>query len=89
MKRLTEHRNVLIDDCCYDIADILGLYRLQVELLWYEGIVASLEECIDIWQGYSSDLCASWLDIKGKELIKQIKSNDYFVSFDDYIKKLD
>jgi hypothetical protein len=85
MTKLTEYNNVIIDDCVYDIEDLLGLYKLQKQLLEKEKIVATLKECIDIWQGYSNDLHASWLFIDSEDLVKSIKSNSSFESFEAYL----
>jgi len=87
MKKLSEYNNVEIDDMIYDKEDLTNLYKLQNILLIEENLVATLEECIDIWQNYSNDLQASWLCFpsKNEDILRQIKSNVYFKGFDEYI----
>jgi hypothetical protein len=82
----TENNNFLIDDSFYDFDDIQNLFRLQKELFEKENIIATIEECINIWQTYSSDLCASWLFFPEKNIVEMIKSSRYFTSFDEYSK---
>lgn len=88
MEKLNKYKNIEIDGCIYDLKDLIGLYRLQKQLLLEEGIVATLEECIEIWQTYSNNLCASWLFFpeKDESILKQIKSDYNFNNFEDYIK---
>ena len=87
MKKLSEYNNVEIDDMIYDKEDLTNLYKLQNILLIEENLVATLEECIDIWQNYSNVLQASWLFFpdKQEDILRQIKSNVYFKGFDEYI----
>ena len=62
MRTLNQNTGVFLqEDAYYTKADVLNLYRLQKQLLINENLVASISECANIWQRYSSDLCASWL----------------------------
>lgn len=85
--RIINTVNVEIDGNFYTKEDILNLYRLQKQLFIEEGIIVTLEECINIWSGYSSDLAASWLLFPNNDghIISSIKTNDYFKSFNDYL----
>ena len=66
--------------------DLINLSRLQKQLIIEENIYATIEECIEIWSGYSVDLSAGWLFFpeKDEDILKYIKSNDYFISFENY-----
>lgn len=77
-----------IDGNTFEKEDIGNLYRLQRALLVEENIVATLNECFLIWSGYSNDLAASWLFFpkENEEIISYIKNNDYFISFENYLK---
>ena len=84
MKILNENQGIFLNEYDhYYKEDLVNLYRLQMALLKEENVVASLEECANIWQRYSSDLCASWLFFPDKDddILKQIKSSD-FAEFD-------
>ena len=87
MQKLNEYSNIEIDDMVYDKEDLIGLYRLKTQLLIEENLIATLEECVEIWQNYSNDLQASWLYFpqKDEDILRQIKSNVYFKGFDEYI----
>jgi len=76
---------VNIDGNTYGKDDLIGIYRLQNELLVREDLVASLGECANIWARYSSDLAASWLffPVDGS-LIDVIKSSGHFTNFTEY-----
>lgn len=88
MQKISEYGNFEIDDSIYSKDEILQLMSLQIVLLTEEGLLCSIEECADIWSGYSSDLQASWLDFPKniEEIIPFIKSNSYFISFEEYLK---
>jgi hypothetical protein len=89
MERLNEHEGIyLTEHNYYTKEELIDLYRIQKQLLIEENIVASLKECENIWQKYSSDLCASWLFLPDDDeyIIEQIKSSDFFTSFEDYSK---
>jgi len=76
---------VNIDGNTYDKDDLIGLYRLQNELLVREDIVASLEECVNIWSAHSDDLAASWLFFPDNgSLVDAIKFSEHFTSFAEY-----
>lgn len=87
MIHLNKYGNIEIDGNIFDKQDLVGLYRLQKQLLIEENIVATLEECIEIWSGYSNDLSASWLDTPkdDESILRRIKGNSCFVSFEHYI----
>lgn len=90
MERLSEYNNIDLekDGCIYDKKDVLNLYRLQKQLLIEENIIASLIECLNIWQTYSFDLSASWLSFPESDdaILKYIKSSNFFTSFEEYSK---
>lgn len=87
MEKLSIYGNLEIDGNYHSKSELIDLYRLQKQLLIELDLIASLEECSDIWQGYSSDLAASWLGFPKEdiEIIKYIMSNSYFVSFENYL----
>ena len=87
MKRLSEYNNIEIDDCVYTMGDLCNLYRLMYELLIYEKVVVSLEECISIWSEFSSSYQAGWLDMNSMNLVEQIKRHErFFTSWEDLIR---
>ena len=65
---------------------IEDLIRIQKALFVLRNIYCTLDECGNIWQNYSWDLCASWLDIPKDfdSIIKQIESADRFNSYEDW-----
>lgn len=89
MKKLSEHNNIDLFDDGYilDKEDISNLCRLQNVLLQEENIIATLEECQNAWQRYSSDLCASWLFFPDNDddILRHISSSDFFTTFEDYL----
>jgi len=76
-----------IDGDIYVKSDLLDLMRLQKQLLIEEDLLCTIEDCANIWLGYSNDLQASWLFFPkdDKDIIPMIKGNSYFVSFSDYL----
>lgn len=88
MIKITENQTIDIKNACVNKKDILDLYRLQKQLLEEENIVASLDECANIWCRYSEDLCAGWLFFPkyDKDILKHISSSDFFTSYEDYSK---
>lgn len=88
MNKLTENNNFEITGNFYTKNDVIDLYKLQKQLLLEENIIASLEECANIWNNYSGDLAASWLFFPALEtdILKTIRSSDFFTNFEDYSK---
>lgn len=88
MIHLNEHKGIDIDGCYFDNEDISNLLRLQRRLFEEENIIASIEECVNIWQTHSSDSSASWLFFpdEDKDILSHIKSNNNFTSFEEYSK---
>jgi len=86
MIKLNEYNGAEIDGDYYNEEYIADMNRLQKSLFEEEKLIATIEECINIWQQYSWDLSASWLDLPNDEklILKHIKSSDYFTSFEDY-----
>jgi hypothetical protein len=88
MKTLNENGGIFFKDNEYyfEKTDLLNLFRLQKALLEEKNIVANLLECANIWQRYSSDLCASWLFFpdNNDDILRQISSSDFFTSYEDY-----
>lgn len=87
MQNISEHGNFTIDDQLYSKQDVAELILLQLALLTEENKLFTIEECENIWHGYSAGLCASWLCFPDNinEIVATIKSSDYFVSFEYYI----
>lgn len=88
MIKLDENNGCVIDDMYYDHEDISNMIRLQNCLFKEEKIIATIEQCINIWQNYSWDLCASWLDLpkEDTDILKKIKSSYKFDNFENYAK---
>lgn len=88
MIRLNENKGCEIDGNYFEEQDILNLSRLQKVLFEEENIVASIEECANIWQTYSNDLSASWLFFPDEDkcILQQVKSSNNFTSFEEYSK---
>lgn len=63
------------------------LIRIQKALVLHRNIFCSLDECGNIWQNYSWELSASWLNIpiSLKDIIKQVESADNFKSYKYWI----
>jgi hypothetical protein len=64
------------------------LIRIQKALVLYRDIFCTLYECANIWQNYSWELSASWLDIpKNLEaIVKNVESADNFESYADWLE---
>ena len=64
------------------------LIRIQKALCLHRDIFCKLDECGNIWQNYSWEKSASWLDIPAdlEVIIKQIESADNFESYDYWIE---
>ena len=88
MIKLDHNKGVFIDDIYYDKEDINNLKRLQTQLFKEENIIATIEECANIWQTYSGDLCASYLFFPDDDncILSDIKSSRKFTSFEEYSK---
>lgn len=88
MVDLSKTNGIEIDGSFFDGKDLINLLRLQSQLIKIENIFFDLEECANIWQTYSSDLSASWLFFpdEDKDILKQIKSSNYFTTFETYSK---
>lgn len=67
---------------------IEDLIRIQKALFVLRNIYCTLDECGNIWQNYSGDLCASWLciPIDFDSIVKHIESADGFKSYEDWIE---
>ena len=61
------------------------LIRIQKALFIQREIFFTLDECGNIWQNYSWNLHASWLDIPTslEKIISFIESDSYFKSYED------
>ena len=88
MLKLEHNKGVFIEDMYYDKEDINNLKRLQTQLFKEENIIATIEECANIWQTYSGDLCASFLFFPDDDncILSNIKSSRNFTSFEEYSK---
>jgi len=86
MKIITENGNYELNDGYLSKDNILDLYRLQKQLLIEEGLVASLEDCVNIWCNYSADLSAGWLFFpkNDTDILLNIKSHHQFTNFIEY-----
>ena len=64
------------------------LIRIQKALVLHRDIFCTLDECGNIWQNYSWELSASWLDIpKNLEaIVKNVESADNFESYADWLE---
>ena len=86
MTKLDKNGFIEVDDIFYDTHDIEAMFRLQMELFKEKGIIASIEECINIWHNHSSDLSANWLDVPENNILPNIERQYQFTSFEDYSK---
>ena len=64
------------------------LIRIQKALVLHRDIFCTLDECGNIWQNYSWELSASWLDIPKdlESIIKHVESADNFKSYADWLE---
>ena len=64
------------------------LIRIQKALILHRDIFCTLDECGNIWQNYSWELSASWLDIPKdfEAIIKHVESADNFKSYADWLE---
>tara|TARA_R110002049_G_scaffold309180_1_gene518091 strand:- start:60 stop:320 length:261 start_codon:yes stop_codon:yes gene_type:complete len=64
------------------------LIRIQKALVLHRNIFCTLDECGNIWQNYSWELSASWLDIPKdlESIIKHVESADNFKSYADWLE---
>jgi len=85
---LDEYSGCEIDGNYYSNDYLLDMFRLQTQLFKQENVIFSIEECINIWQNYSWDLQASWLDMPlvDEYIIKYIKNSDGFISLLEWSK---
>lgn len=84
MIKISENGFTDEDGDFFGLDDLDNLFDLQCELLNKEKIYFSLQECINIWQNYSSSVSASWLFFPKEnksEHIKEMYRN--FVSFEE------
>lgn len=89
MLKLNDNNGIFLQEQeYYTKEDLINLYRLQKTLLIEENTVASILDCANIWQRYSSDLCASWLFFPDNDddILRQIRSSSFFTNFEDYAK---
>ena len=64
------------------------LIRIQKALVLHRDVFCTLDECGNIWQNYSWELSASWLDIPNdlEAIIKHVESADNFKSYTDWLE---
>lgn len=64
------------------------LIRIQKALVLHRDIFCTLDECGNIWQNYSWELSASWLNIPIdlEAIIKHVESADNFKSYADWLE---
>lgn len=76
------------DDNFYDSIDLHGLSLLQGSLFLERRLFCTIQECANIWQNYSSELAASWLDMPQKEnkAMEVIESCRGFKSYSEWSK---
>ena len=86
MISIDEYGGCNINGDYYSEDYIFDLIRLQKALFKEESLIATLEECANIWQRYSNDICASWLFFPENDdsILDDIRSSDYFDSFENY-----
>lgn len=79
-------KNQIILDESYQQEPKNDLIRVQKALFLHRDIYCTLDECGNIWQNYSSSLCASWMDIPNEliPIINRIECTYDFTSYDDW-----
>lgn len=80
--------NQIVKDESYKQEPKIDLIRVQKALFVYKDIYCTLDECGNIWQNYSWELSASWLNIPIdlESIIKHVESADNFTSYDKWVK---
>lgn len=87
MIKINENGFIDDDGDFHDLNDLDNLFDLQCELLAKEKIYFTLQECINIWQNYSSSVSASWLFFPDKNKTDEIKKCcNNFISFEELSK---
>lgn len=87
MIKISENGFTDEDGDFFGLDDLYNLFDLQCELIDKEKIYFSLQECINIWQNYSSRVSASWLFFPKENKSEEIKKcYDGFVSFEELSK---
>ena len=89
MKRISEYGNFeFADGMIYDKEDVTNLIRLQSVLLKDRGVLATIEECANIWQTHSNDVSASWLFFPENDdtILSTIEGHYNFTNYEDYSK---
>lgn len=87
MVDLKKENGISINDFYLDRLDLIGIIRLQMNIVESEGLYFTIEECLKIWSQHSVYRDASWLDIPNKiDLAEHIKSYKLFSSFEEYSK---
>ena len=81
-------QNQIITDEYHNQEPKEDLIRIQKALVLHRDIFCTLDECGNIWQNYSWDLSASWLDIPIdlEAIIKHVESADNFKSYTDWLE---
>lgn len=77
----------IVEDEYHRLEPKKDLIRIQKALVLFRDIFCTLDECGNIWQSYSWELSASWLDIPNdlEEIVKCIESAYGFKSYKDWI----
>jgi hypothetical protein len=81
-------KDQIVKDQYHKQEPIEDLIRIQKALVLHRDIFCTLDECGNIWQNYSLELSASWLDIPNdlEAIIKHIESAENFKSYADWLE---
>ena len=79
----------LVFDEYYTQEPKADLIRIQKALFLHRDIYCTLDECGDIWQVYSSWVCAGWIFVptKSEDIIHYIETDYNFTNYEDLINE--
>jgi len=85
---MIELQNQIITDDYHKQEPKEDLIRIQKALVLHRDIFCTLDECGNIWQNFSWELSASWIDIpyKLEDIISYIESSVDFKSYNDWLE---